>query len=161
MIDTDVSGNLRREGNGGAAVTNSGQAAHAMFTIGELARDFGVSLRTLRFYEERKLLAPNRQGSRRFYSRRDRARLELVLLGKKVGLSLTEIRDLLDFYDLKRGHASQLRLAISRFGSQIERLRRQREDVDQAISALTRTRERVSGMLRERERGDEVAQAAE
>jgi DNA-binding transcriptional MerR regulator len=121
------------------------------FTIGDLSREFGVTLRTLRFYEDRQLLNPKRQGMNRLYSRRDRARLKLVLLGKKVGFSLTEIRDILDLYDLKDGQITQLRVALDKFNSQITLLRQQKQDIEQAIEELTRTMEVVSGMLRDRQ----------
>lgn len=124
------------------------------YTIGDLAQEFGVTLRTLRFYEDRNLLTPRRQGTTRFYSRRDRARLKLVLLGRKVGFSLAEIAEMIDLYDLKDGQATQLRATLAKFARQIEVLRQQKRDVEQAIEELTRTVEVVSGMLRDRERDD-------
>jgi DNA-binding transcriptional MerR regulator len=124
------------------------------FTIGDLSREFGVTLRTLRFYEDRNLLRPRRQGQNRIYSRRDRARLKLVLMGKKVGFSLGEIKDMLDLYDLKDGQVTQLRVALDRFAKQIALLRQQKQDVEQAIEELTRTMEIISGMLRDREGQD-------
>lgn len=122
-----------------------------IFTIGDLAREFGVTLRTLRFYEDKQLLDPKRDGQRRLYSRRDRARLKLVIMGKKVGLSLAEIKEMLDLYDLKDGQVTQLRTALSRFSQQIEVLRRQKEDIEQAITELSQTMEVIAGMLRDRE----------
>lgn len=121
------------------------------FTIGDLSREFGVTLRTLRFYEDRQLLNPERKGQNRLYSRRDRARLKLVLMGKKVGFSLTDIRDMLDLYDLKDGQVTQLKVALDKFSRQITLLRQQKQDVEQAIDELTRTVDVVSGMLRNRE----------
>ena len=79
-----VSSRAQRAGQGEDTTENS-------FTIGQLAREFQVTLRTLRFYEDRGLVSPRRDGTTRIYSRRDRARLKLVLMGKKVGFSLTEI----------------------------------------------------------------------
>jgi len=131
------------------------------FTIGDLAREFGVTLRTLRFYEDKGLLAPKRQGQNRLYSRRDRARLKLVVLGKKVGFSLVEIKEMLDLYDLKDGQVTQLRVALDRFGRQIEILRRQKRDIEQAIDELSRTIEVVSGMLRDREADEGAGQPRE
>ena len=90
------------------------------FTIGDLSREFGVTLRTLRFYEDKQLLNPKRHGLNRLYSRRDRARLKLVLMGKKVGFSLTEIKDMLDLYDLKDGQVTQLKVALAKFDKQID-----------------------------------------
>jgi DNA-binding transcriptional MerR regulator len=132
------------------------------FTIGDLAREFGVTLRTLRFYEDKQLLNPRRQGVNRLYSRRDRARLKLVLMGKKVGFSLTEIKDMLDLYDLKDGQVTQLKVALDKFSRQIALLKQQKRDIEQAIDELSRTMEVVSGMLRNREAvGAEVLAAAE
>jgi DNA-binding transcriptional MerR regulator len=125
------------------------------FTIGDLAREFGVTLRTLRFYEDKGLLTPRRQGMNRLYSRRDRARLKLLLLGKRVGFSLNEIKDMLSLYDLKDGQVTQLKVALERFTRQIDVLRRQRADIDEAIQELTRTTEVVAGMLRDREAREE------
>lgn len=121
------------------------------YTIGDLSREFGVSLRTLRFYEDKALLNPKRQGLNRIYGRRDRARLKLVLMGKKVGFSLGEIKEMLDLYDLKDGQVTQLRVALSRFEAQVAQLKAQRDHLDNAIEELTRTMSVVAGMLRDRE----------
>ena len=132
------------------------------FTIGDLAKEFDVTLRTLRFYEDIDLLHPDRRGVNRLYSRRDRARLKLVLLGKKVGFSLNEIKEMLAFYDLRDGDTPQLEAALNRFSAQIDVLKRQKNDVEQAIDELTRTMTIVSGMLRSREAAPEsVLEAAE
>ena len=121
------------------------------FSIGQLAREFRVTLRTLRFYEDRGLVSPRRDGTTRIYSRRDRARLKLVLMGKKVGFSLTEIREMLDLYDLKDGQIVQLRVALKRFQEQVDVLKDQRSDIEQAIEELECTVDVVAGMLREKE----------
>lgn len=130
-------------------------APNATFTIGQLAREFGVTLRTLRFYEDRGLLNPRRDGATRIYGRRDRARLKLVLMGKRVGLSLAEISEMVDLYDLRDGQLGQMRAAVERFNAQIEMLERQKQDIEQAIDDLRRTVSLVSGMLRERETRDD------
>jgi DNA-binding transcriptional MerR regulator len=121
------------------------------FSIGELAREFGVTLRTLRFYEDKGLISPQRQGLTRIYGRRERARLKLILLGKRVGFPLDAIREMLDLYDLKDGRTTQLRLALARFGEQVEVLRRQKSDIEQAITELTRTTSVIQGMIDARE----------
>ena len=121
------------------------------FTIGDLAKEFGVTLRTLRFYEDRSMLRPRREGQNRLYGRRDRARLKLILLGKKVGLSLNEIKEMLELYELRDGNAFQLRHALKRFEEQLELLKRHRSDVDQALEELKRTMSIVAGLLRDRE----------
>ncbi|MBA4781754.1 MAG: MerR family DNA-binding transcriptional regulator [Rhizobiales bacterium] len=121
------------------------------FTIGDLAKEFGVSLRTLRFYEDKNLVNPRRDGVTRIYSRRDRARLKLILMGKRVGFSLKEIKDMLDLYDLKDGQSTQLKVALKRFNEQIALLERQKKDVEQAIEELTRTADIVQGLLDQKE----------
>ncbi len=121
------------------------------FSIGDLAKEFKCTLRTLRFYEDKGLLNPKRDGLNRVYTRRDRARLKLVLMGKRVGFSLSEIRDMLDLYDLRDGQVTQLRVALSRFNGQIAVLEEQRRDIEQAIEELSRTVEIVSGMLKHKE----------
>ncbi len=126
-------------------------AVPATYTIGELAREFDVTLRTLRFYEDKGLVNPRRDGATRIYTRRDRGRLKLVLMGKRVGFSLSQIREMLDLYDFRHGQVSQMRVAIERFNEQIAVLEHQKRDIEQALDDLKRTVAVVSGMLRERE----------
>jgi DNA-binding transcriptional MerR regulator len=128
----------------------SASAGQEQFTIRDLAREFGVTARTLRFYEEKELIAPRRAGQDRLYSRRDRARLKYVLMGKSVGFSLEEIRAMLDLYDLGDGQVTQLRVAHTRFREQIDRLKRQRKEMDRAIAELERARATVAQMLASR-----------
>ena len=121
------------------------------FTIGDLAKEFDVSLRTLRFYEDKDLIHPRRDGVTRIYSRRDRARLKLVIMGKHVGFSLKEIKEMLDLYDLKDGQSTQLKVSLKRFNEQIALLEKQKRDVEQAIGELSKTVMIVEGMLAEKE----------
>ena len=130
------------------------------FTIGDLAREFGVTLRALRFYEDKGLLSPKRQGLNRLYSRRDRARLKLVLLGKRLGFSLIEIREVLDLYDTRGGKLKQLRVALAKFDSQLELLKQQKQDVERAIEELTQVRDETTALLRAREADDKDGKAA-
>lgn len=106
------------------------------FTIAELAAEFGVTARAIRFYEDKDLLAPQRQGMNRIYTRRDRARLALILRGKRLGFRLSDIRDMLDLYDLGDGQVEQMQFTIDRSRERIAELERQRQDVDQAIREL-------------------------
>jgi DNA-binding transcriptional MerR regulator len=110
-----------------------------------------VTLRTLRFYEDKNLIQPRREGLNRLYSRRDRARLKLILLGRRVGFSLSEIKEMLDLYELRDASPPRLRTALQRFGSQVETLRQRKADLEQAIEELGRTRSLVADMLRARE----------
>jgi DNA-binding transcriptional MerR regulator len=121
--------------------------AQQTFTIRDLTRRFGVTSRTLRFYEERGLVSPERDGQERIYSRRDCARLKLALMGKSVGFSLDEIRAMLDLYNLGDAQETQLKVAHARFLEQIDRLQRQRSDIDRAITELERASRYVTEKL--------------
>jgi len=123
------------------------RVAPQVFTISDLSSEFDVTTRTLRFYEARGLLEPNRRGQTRLYSRRDRARLKLILQGKRVGFSLNEIKEMLDLYDLKDGQTTQLQVSLEKFKDRIADLERQRNDIEEAISDLNRTCKIVEGML--------------
>jgi len=118
-----------------------------VFTIRDLTKELGVSARTLRFYEEKGLVDPRRNGQERLYGRRDRARLKYVLMGKSVGFSLEEVREMLDLYDLGDGQVTQLKVALEKFRERIARLGRQKVDIDRAITELTRACAAVEGML--------------
>ncbi|HEX8568754.1 MAG TPA: MerR family DNA-binding transcriptional regulator [Caulobacteraceae bacterium] len=106
------------------------------WTIRQLCREFEVTPRALRFYEDKGLLSPERRGASRIYSGRDRARLQLILRGKRVGFSLAEIAELLALYDRQDGGATQMAASLVRFRRRIEELRRQREDIAKAINEL-------------------------
>lgn len=111
------------------------------FTISDLARDFGVTLRTLRFYETRGLIAPARSGLTRIYSGRDRARLALILKGKQLGFTLVEIRAMLANEEKKGGEAGAasvggLQLSREQVIEQLDMLRAQRIEIESAIAEL-------------------------
>jgi len=124
-----------------------GAVGRDVFTIRDLTQEFAVSARTLRFYEEKRLLDPRRNGEQRLYSRRDRARLRYVLMGKSVGFSLEEVREMLDLYDLGDGQRTQLQVALAKFQERVIRLERQRADVDRAIAELTRASLEIESIL--------------
>jgi len=119
-------------------------AAKVQFTIGELARDFGVTLRALRFYENKGLLSPQREGLSRLYSQGDRTRLALILKGKKLGFTLGEIRQMIA---AEEGHADASTLALSREKclEQIELLERQKADLEEGLNELFRIYSALSG----------------
>lgn len=106
------------------------------YSIGEMCEDFAVTARALRFYEDEALIAPERRGTARVYSERDRARLAWILRGKRVGLSLADIRELLDLYDVGDGRETQRVRTIERCQEQVDRLARQRVDIDATIAEL-------------------------
>jgi len=106
-----------------------------------------VTARTLRFYEEKGLLSPRRQGQDRLYSRRDRARLKYVLMGRRVGFSLDEVREMLDLYDIGDGQTAQLTAARVKFRDRIAQLERQKNEIEHVIDELRRASETVESML--------------
>ena len=119
------------------------------FTIRQLCLEFKVTPRALRFYEDKGLLAPAREGLNRVYSYRDRARLQLILRGKRVGLSLAEIRDILDLYSAEDGGAAQYAKSLRKFRERIVALEQQREDIEGAIQQLHEACERLETRLAE------------
>ena len=122
------------------------------WSISQLCREFDVTPRALRFYEQKGLLNPKRRGWTRIYDYRDRARLILILRGKRVGFKLSEIKEMLDLYNLRDGQEKQLRLASVKMRERLEALKRQRVELEEAIKELERTCEIVDGMLKERTR---------
>lgn len=119
------------------------------YTIRNLCVEFKVTPRALRFYEDKGLLSPRRQGLNRVYSYRDRARLQLILQGKRVGLSLAEIREILELYDKKDGGAAQLAKSLQKYRERIVALREQRIDIDEAIDTLEKACAWAEGRLTE------------
>lgn len=106
------------------------------YTIRQLCLEFKCTPRALRFYEDKGLISPARDGMNRVYSHKDRGRLQLILRGKRVGLSLSEIREILDLYELNDGGAMQNAKSLLKFRERIVALEAQRTDIDQAIEEL-------------------------
>lgn len=113
------------------------------WTITDLASEFGITHRALRFYEEKGLIEPERQGQTRFYSPKDRARLQLILRGRDVGLTLYEIRRILDLYKSGGSCEEQYRLAISLFKKRLEAVVEQRNRIDAQIRQLEEACDRL------------------
>jgi DNA-binding transcriptional MerR regulator len=110
------------------------------YTIGDLAREFGVTLRTLRFYEDRGLLSPRREGMARIYDARDRARLSVILKGKQLGFTLTEIRAMLAEEREADAPAANLKLSLSQVEDQIAHLEQQKVEIEEALAELRQHR---------------------
>ena len=118
------------------------------FSIGELAGEFDVTPRAIRFYEDQGLLAPTRAGQRRIYSPRDRTRLKLTLRGKRLGLTLSEIRELIDMYEPGRDERPQLTRFLAVLENHKASLLQQRGDIEAQLSELQAFEKKIRKQLR-------------
>lgn len=120
------------------------------YTITQLAREFGITTRAMRFYESQGLISPARSGTTRIYSSRDRVRLKLVLRGKRLGFTLKEIANILDMYDAEPGETGQLQYMLDRLQDQRDALEKQRDDIDLTLAELdvieSQCRQRLNAM---------------
>jgi DNA-binding transcriptional MerR regulator len=107
-----------------------------MHSISALAKEFALTTRAIRFYEDSGLLSPQRKGSARVYGERERVRLKLILRGKRLGLSLAEIGELLDLYEVARNERAQLAKFLVILGERRARLLQQREDIDATLAEI-------------------------
>ena len=123
-----------------------------VYSIGDLSREFGVTTRAIRFYEDQGLLSPTRNGQNRIYRPRDRVRLKLILRGKRLGFPLKEIRELIELYDAPEGEAGQLRTFIEKIRARRRDLLAQREDIEHVLGELDSLERRCAELL-EAERG--------
>ncbi|MBV8681977.1 MAG: MerR family DNA-binding transcriptional regulator [Caulobacteraceae bacterium] len=130
------------------------------FTIRQLCLEFKCTPRALRFYEDKGLLSPARQGLNRIYSYKDRARLQLILRGKRVGLSLAEIREILQLYGKGDGGAAQNAKALRKFRERIVAFEQQRADIDEHLAELRQACARLEAFL-EKSAPDLLVSAAE
>ncbi len=112
------------------------ETRNSTYAIGELAEEFGVTSRALRLYEEEGLLNPRREGTRRIYNERDRVRLRLILRGKRLGWSLSEIRESFDLYDSSLGEEAQLEQMLQKLAARRDMLNAQRLDIAHALEDL-------------------------
>lgn len=117
------------------------------FSISDLAKECGITTRAIRFYEDKGLIAPARDGARRVFSLRDRARLKLVLRGKRLGFTLEEIRELLDLYESVHGEAAQLRKALHIQAEKRDKLLQQRRDLEATLEELDRFEQQCHTLL--------------
>lgn len=119
-----------------AGISLPEKGEHGDYSISDLCAEFEVTPRALRFYEDEGLIAPRRQGLARIYAHRDRARLAWILRGKRVGFSLSDIRELLDLYDVGDGRKAQRETALAKCRNRIGQLEAQKHDIDEALNEL-------------------------
>lgn len=115
-----------------------------LFAIADLAREFGISTRAIRFYESKGLLKPERVGATRVFRRRDRARLILILRGKRLGFSLRDISDYLSLYDADRTQTAQVQLLVEMVDTRLELLEAQMQDLQTTLGELREIRKLAS-----------------
>jgi len=119
------------------------------FTIGDLAREFDLTTRTIRYYEDKNLLKPERRGQQRIYTRSDRTRLKLILRAKRLGWTLDETFEVLQLYHAPDGEKRQLELMISKIGNGRKTLLDQQEDIKVGLQELDEIEERCLEKLRQ------------
>ncbi|MBB4844554.1 DNA-binding transcriptional MerR regulator [Paucibacter oligotrophus] len=124
-----------------------------LFTITELAAEFDITPRAIRFYEDMGLLEPARAGRNRVYTHRDRTRLKLTLRGKRLGLTLQEIKQLVDMYDAKTGAAPQLKAFLEVLRQHRRQLEQQLDDIEVTLAEIAQHEERCVGLLKDGEAG--------
>ena len=117
-------------------------ATERTWSIADLARDHDVTLRTIRFYEDRGLLAPQRRGTQRVYTNRDRIRLALILRGRRLGFSLDEIARIVDMYDAEPGERGQLTYLLDQIAARRAELEARRRDIDETLAELNEVERR-------------------
>ena len=122
-----------------------------MVGIAELAREFGVTTRTIRFYEDKGLIMPLRRGQRRIYGTRDRVRLKLIMRGKRLGFSLGEIGEMIDMYDTDPTEVAQLRLVLEKAAQRRAILSQQQRDIADSLKELDALERQCAALLREKE----------
>jgi len=128
-----------------------------LYSIGDLCAEFELSHRAIRFYEDRGLLAPQRIGGNRVYGARDRARLQLILRGKRLGFALADIKELLELYDTDPDHLEQLRATLTKGRVRVAELERQQQEIALTVKELRE----IGAYIEERIRQKEAARAAQ
>jgi len=121
--------------------------ATTTWTISELAKEFDITPRTIRFYEDQGILSPGRDGRQRVYTARDRTRLKLALRGKRLGFPLSEIRDLINMYDKPRDTAPQLVHYLQVLAKHRQMLEQQRQDIEETLSEIQAQEQKCSALL--------------
>jgi DNA-binding transcriptional MerR regulator len=118
-------------------------------SISDLEKEFGVTTRTIRFYEEKGLIKPLREGRKRLYTNADRVRIKLILRGKRIGMTLQECVDFIDMYDPEHNNAEQLHSLIDNVKSRRERLLQQKKDIEDMLAGLDEVQELCESTLAE------------
>jgi DNA-binding transcriptional MerR regulator len=118
------------------------------YSIRDLAREFDVTTRTIRFYEGEGLISPGRRGQTRLFSPRDRIRLKLILRGKRLGFSLGEIREIIDLYDAEPGEFGQLRFFLGKIAARRTQLEQQQADIADTLAELAEAERRCLARLK-------------
>ena len=129
------------------AAADGAQAPQVFYTITQLAEDLGITPRAIRFYEQKGLISPSRAGATRVYTRREHARMQLILRGKRLGFSLREIGDFLDLYDADPTQREQMRQLVKAVSHRIGELRQQRLALDETLSELEEIERQAVDML--------------
>lgn len=119
--------------------------------IADLASEFGVTTRTIRFYEDKNLITPERRGQRRVYHARDKVRLQLIMRGKRLGFSLDEIRAMIDLYDADPTEISQLQLFLDKLRERKAQLAAQREDIELVLAEIADREAQCERLLGEKQ----------
>ena len=122
--------------------------------IAALAAEFGVTTRTIRFYEDKSLITPERCGQRRVYHPRDKVRLQLIMRGKRLGFSLEEIRAMLDLYDTDPTEVAQLQLFLNKLNNRKTQLKAQKDDINLVLSEIEEREAQCEKLLRRKEKGN-------
>jgi DNA-binding transcriptional MerR regulator len=125
--------------------------AAPLYSVSQLATQLGVTARTIRFYEDKNLIVPQRVGTTRVYGHRDRARLILILRGKRLGFSLREIKEFLDLYDADPQHHLQLRQLLVAVRKRVTKLQEQRAAIDESLIELKEIARQCEGVLASRD----------
>lgn len=120
------------------------------FSITDLSKEFDITTRTIRFYEDKGLISPAREGQRRIYSQRDRVRLRLIMRGKRLGFALSEIQELIDLYDTDRSEVTQLQVFLDRIQERRLALSQQQQDINAMLGELETLEEQCASLLQKK-----------
>ncbi|WP_028878525.1 MerR family transcriptional regulator [Terasakiella pusilla] len=121
------------------------------FSITDLSKEFDITTRTIRFYEDKGLISPEREGQRRIYSQRDRVRLRLIMRGKRLGFALSEIQELIDLYDTDRSEVMQLQVFLDRIRERRDALSQQQQDINAMLGELETLEDQCSTLLEKKQ----------